>query len=53
MDIPTGQRKFTDEEKHQLIANLDIEGQFPFYTENRCLNNEILAATSRSSDSPV
>ncbi|KAF5360527.1 hypothetical protein D9756_004747 [Leucocoprinus leucothites] len=25
MDLPSGQRKFTDEEKRQLIANLDIE----------------------------
>ncbi|KAJ3573213.1 hypothetical protein NP233_g2577 [Leucocoprinus birnbaumii] len=25
MDLPTGQRKYTDEEKRQLIANLDIE----------------------------
>lgn len=53
MDIPTGQRKFTGEEKRQLVANLDIEGQCPFFCENSYLDSEFPAGNSCSSNSPI
>lgn len=49
MDLPSAKRQYSDEEKRQLIANLDIEGQFINWFEKKKSNMSLtFSCTSHS-----